>query len=350
MNINQSFILISIFVLFFLSGFFVFNNTIYAGDNSVNIIVGVSICGNNIKEGGEQCDGADFGGKGCTGLDFSGGGIGCSASCEFDTTNCTSNAEATADAVFNSSTGGNYNLVNEDNSAEIDLPENFYTEDLTLEMFSYADDYLSPSKPAPAGESFVGKTYDFVFVDPNGDKIAALSKNATLILTYTDADLTGLDESTLKPYRWGSNDSSWQLIPGATVDISNNSVTFSTSNFSSFALFGSVLPACGDNSCNGSETCSTCPADCGTCPNSGTPTGGGGGSYIPPIPQETRQKILKTADFNSDGQVNMADLSILLFYNGRSYVAALKYDLNKNEVVDFPDVSILIYYWTITSQ
>lgn len=41
----------------------------------------------------------------------------------------------------------------------------------------------------------------------------------------------------------------------------------------------SPAPSCGDGSCNGSETCSTCPADCGACPASG---GGGGGGYVPP--------------------------------------------------------------------
>jgi len=41
---------------------------------------------------------------------------------------------------------------------------------------------------------------------------------------------------------------------------------------------------CGDGICSGSETCSTCPADCGTCPPSGG-GGGGGGAYIPPAPE-----------------------------------------------------------------
>jgi hypothetical protein len=41
---------------------------------------------------------------------------------------------------------------------------------------------------------------------------------------------------------------------------------------------------CGDGSCNGSETCSTCPADCGTCPGGGGGGGGGGGI----LPQVTR--------------------------------------------------------------
>jgi len=38
-------------------------------------------------------------------------------------------------------------------------------------------------------------------------------------------------------------------------------------------------PSCGDGSCNGSETCSSCPADCGSCGGGG----GGGGGYIAPV-------------------------------------------------------------------
>ena len=41
------------------------------------------------------------------------------------------------------------------------------------------------------------------------------------------------------------------------------------------------LVYCGDGSCNGTETCSTCPADCGSCPPSGGGGGGGGGGTIP---------------------------------------------------------------------
>lgn len=34
---------------------------------------------------------------------------------------------------------------------------------------------------------------------------------------------------------------------------------------------------CGDGICNGGETCSTCSADCGSCPSTGGSGGGGGG-------------------------------------------------------------------------
>jgi len=42
-----------------------------------------------------------------------------------------------------------------------------------------------------------------------------------------------------------------------------------------------VGPSCGDGSCNGSETCSSCPADCGQCGGGGG--GGGGGGIITPV-------------------------------------------------------------------
>ena len=38
------------------------------------------------------------------------------------------------------------------------------------------------------------------------------------------------------------------------------------------------LPFCGDNICNGSETCSSCSSDCGSCPATGGGGGGGGSS------------------------------------------------------------------------
>jgi hypothetical protein len=42
-----------------------------------------------------------------------------------------------------------------------------------------------------------------------------------------------------------------------------------------------ILPSCGDNICNGDETCSSCSTDCGTCtvPSDGSSSGSSGGSH-----------------------------------------------------------------------
>ena len=44
-------------------------------------------------------------------------------------------------------------------------------------------------------------------------------------------------------------------------------------------------PVCGDGSCSGGETCSSCPADCGACPS-------GGAIWIPPAPPPAVTKVV----------------------------------------------------------
>lgn len=278
-----------IFIMAALAAFLIFFRDSSAQDNSaITMTVKVSVCSNDIKESGEQCDNNDFGGKYCTDFGFSGGSLSCIFSCEYSTASCTTAAENSNTFVLTSSAGGNATISNADNtSVSIDLPSNFYSSDAQLKTFSYDNDYFTASKPAPASKDFIGKTYDLVFIDDNGNTVSAISQPATIILNYLEADVSGYDESSLRPYRWGSADSSWELISGATVDTADNTVTFSTAAFSSFALFGSAQsssPACGDSSCNGSETCSSCRADCGACSSGG---GGGGSSYVAPVTSAT---------------------------------------------------------------
>src|SRR3989344_3144376 len=51
-------------------------------------IQSAGICGNNVKESGESCDGSDLGGASCTSQGFSGGTLSCTASCTFNTSSC----------------------------------------------------------------------------------------------------------------------------------------------------------------------------------------------------------------------------------------------------------------------
>jgi hypothetical protein len=71
------------------------NITFYTNDSinttSSNIVqLNVYICGNNVVETGEQCDGTNLSSQTCTGLGYSGGTLSCTASCTFNTSACTS--------------------------------------------------------------------------------------------------------------------------------------------------------------------------------------------------------------------------------------------------------------------
>lgn len=88
--------------------FFPFINNIRA-DTSGTVIttVNISVCGNGLKEGGEDCDSSDFGNATCsTAGSFNGGSLSCAPSCEFITTACTYTAPSTPASSGGSSGGG----------------------------------------------------------------------------------------------------------------------------------------------------------------------------------------------------------------------------------------------------
>ena len=65
-----------------------FSNSIYASTQEASTTG--PVCGNSIVESGEQCDDTDLNGATCALQGFSGGTLSCSASCNFNTSSCTS--------------------------------------------------------------------------------------------------------------------------------------------------------------------------------------------------------------------------------------------------------------------
>ena len=66
---------------------------IWADTTSTSVTVSVSgpVCGNDIKETGESCDGSDLNSQTCVGLGYAGGGtLICNANCTFNTSSCSS--------------------------------------------------------------------------------------------------------------------------------------------------------------------------------------------------------------------------------------------------------------------
>ncbi|MGC9968942.1 MAG: hypothetical protein ABSC29_04425 [Minisyncoccia bacterium] len=82
-------------------------------------------------------------------------------------------------------------------------------------------------------------------------------------------------------------------------------------------------------------------------PGGGVSVGAGSGRWIELIPSLGNKPRQCSLDFNNDGRVDIADLSIMLYYYGdQNPPEGWCFDPSGNGVVDFPDISILMYYWT----
>jgi hypothetical protein len=324
------------YFLFFITivfaiGFFIFFRPIFAYPvRTLVTTVKISVCGNGIKENGEHCDGNTLGPNSCSTLGFTGGILHCTPACEFNTVDCTTNANSAATPVFTSTSGGAYTMLNNNNSAAtVNLPPNFNNCDTRMQMFSYEKTVFQTAKPPPPGKNFCGKVYDFVFVDANGENISTLSKPALITMTYTDEEISGLNENTIAPYRRGSSDAGWQLISGSTIDTANNTITFSNAAFSSIAILGETAVA--------SETT-----------NSSSGTSGSGSTYSPTaIKFSGRAYPKSTVTLLKDAQVaattiadNDANFQLSLSgLSAGSYLFSLyseDYQGNRSSLITFP--------------
>lgn len=81
-------------ILFFVIPFFLWKLSFNFNQNAsaalINATIRLGICGNNIKENEEDCDGNDLDGKTCQSFGHTQGTLSCYASCDFNFSNCSS--------------------------------------------------------------------------------------------------------------------------------------------------------------------------------------------------------------------------------------------------------------------
>ncbi|MEK7481051.1 MAG: hypothetical protein AAB604_03055 [Patescibacteria group bacterium] len=231
-----------------------------------------------------------------------------------------------------------------DISVTLSFPANMLStsESLLFSQYALSEAAAVADMPLPSGKVAGNTFYNFSFAKKHdGNSLSSLDSAVTVTFTYTDDDISGIDESTLAAYRW--NGSSWAAISGSSVNTTTNTVTMSTASFGNFGLMGSA-PA-------------TTAAS--------TPSPGGGGIlfqlsefYRLPVAERVRLRdqlpillppltpavsCIFATDLNCDRVVDMKDLSIFLFDEGEDVSRA---DFNHDEVVDLKDLSVLFSEWT----
>lgn len=148
------------------------------------------------------------------------------------TTPTTTTGQVTATA----SGGGKTTLTtDEDTTAQVELPADAVSTSTEINIYPKAKAEAVSSRPVPSGKSIIGGyAYDCA-ATADGQAVATFLKDVTLTFSYTDEQISGLNEDTLKIYYWDGTQ--WLVLP-STVDKVNNKITAITDHFTYFVIFG----------------------------------------------------------------------------------------------------------------
>ena len=142
----------------------------------------------------------------------------------------TTTGEVTATAAA----GGKTTLTTTEGAkATVELPEEAVTADTIVEVVSVTKETVLTAAPMPVGKSLVS-AFD-LSATSGGVSVSTFAKTLTLTFTYTDEQIEGLDETTLKIYYWDG--SQWVTLT-SVVNTATNTITATTSHFTYFAIIG----------------------------------------------------------------------------------------------------------------
>jgi hypothetical protein len=362
MNIRIKIILFLSFILAAFAAFlfFVGNSIVNAADSSVTITVKISVCGNDVKEGGEECDGNDFGSANCQNQGFTGGILGCEIDCSYNTSSCTSCGDGRcngneacgscpSDCGACQSGGGGSHVP----AARVIFSGKAYPKSKVTLL---KDAQAFATSVAGANANFqielrglsVGNYISSIYSE---DKTGRHSSLTTLLVDVTPGATTNVSDIFIPPtidvdkshVKRGDNLVIFgQSIPGSKITIFINSKQ---------EIFKKIQP---DSEGVYLYNLDTSVLGMGQHLAKSKATLGGkissfsktvsfvvGGKSI----NEKPIKILTKGDPNGDGRVNLVDFSVMAHWYKRTAPPA-DIDLNNDKKVDLIDFSIMAFYWT----
>lgn len=177
----------------------------------------------------------------------------------------------------------------------------------------------------------------------NAYEIKVVGDNLSISVTMYYDD-SGIEESTVKPYRWSGT--AWVEIIPFTRNTAANTLTFTIASAATpYVVFGSSTPtpppppppalsSGGDGGISGS--------------GGGSTSGGGGGSGVttPTIPTSPLSVAAQKVDANKDNKINVLDFNTLMV-NWGSAGANNAADFDGNGKVDVFDFNLLMINWTL---
>lgn len=187
---------------------------------------------------------------GCTSYNYkvvsadASGNYATSSSDIFTTLGCSGGAipsSATTSSVTVSSAATS-TLSDSGRTLSVSTPANFTatSSSVTIQIRAQSSQTVLSTLGSPASlSSAASVVFDVTALINNTTVLDSFDSPVTISYTYTDTDISGLNESTLSMYHYHSND--WSRLNNCSVDTSANTITCDTPSFSTFAIFGSAL-------------------------------------------------------------------------------------------------------------
>jgi len=166
----------------------------------------------------------------------------------FTTTGCSADATIVTSSTIDDGSitiaaGGTLELVDANSiGVELTVPVGFHDTDSYFQINQIDDDTVLASTAAPSGFTAVDDfIYEFRALSGVGTAVTTFDEDITITMTYADADISSLTESSLQIF--SSDGTAWTGLTGCVVDATTNTVTCDTDHFSSYGLFGTPIPA-----------------------------------------------------------------------------------------------------------
>ncbi len=164
----------------------------------------------------------------------------------FTTTGCAGGgvpSSATSTSIDTTTTGST-SLTDSDTTLTVDTPSNFTSTSSSVVIQIKALDAstvlgaIGSPNGFTAGASVV---FDIKALIDSQTTLDSFDTPVTITYHYSDADVSGLNESTLWMYHY--HDGAWIALDSCSVDTSANTITCSAPSFSIFSLFGHTASA-----------------------------------------------------------------------------------------------------------
>ena len=185
----------------------------------------------------------------------------------FTTTGCTgsSSVQAESAGTVTTASGGSVQLQESGTTkVTLTIPTNFSASDAEFQVkrLDKSSVILSASTPTAAKTAIGDHVYQLDALASTTTKTTSFDEPITVTMTYTDAEVAGYDESSLLIYRYDG--AAWYELTGCSVDTSANTVSCTTTAFSTFVMFGeeSATVTSSSSSSSSSSTSTTSSTTC----------------------------------------------------------------------------------------